>query len=76
MDISRITKVIMKNIWKKIGKITPLTIKNIIFEKKSKFLISYDKFSQPKYHIPWNPKFTSVIWGKKNEKMRIQSVKM
>ena len=33
MDISRITKVILKNCKKKIEKMTPLTVKNGIFKK-------------------------------------------
>ena len=52
MDISRITKVILKNCQKN-GKMTPLTVKNGIFKKIQKSSISYGaRFSQPKYHIP------------------------
>ena len=56
MDISRIKKVILKNC-QKIGKMTPLTVKNWIFKKNQKSTISYGtRFSQPKYHISFNPK--------------------
>ena len=52
MDISRITKVILKNC-QKIEKMTPLTVKNGILKKCQKSSISYGtRFSQPKYHIP------------------------
>ena len=52
MDISRITKVILKNCLK-IGKMTPLAVKNGIFKKFQKSSISYGtRFSRPKYHIP------------------------
>jgi len=40
MDISRITKLILKNC-KKIEKMTPLTVKNGIFRKSQKSSISY-----------------------------------
>merc|ERR1711923_44455 len=52
MDISRITKVILKKMPKNL-KMTPLTVKNGIFKKCQKSSISYGtRFSQPKYHIP------------------------
>ena len=35
MDIARITKVVLKNC-QKIGKMTPLTVKNLNFQKMSK----------------------------------------
>merc|ERR1712154_447398 len=51
-DISRITKVILKNC-QKIGKMTPLTVKNGIFKKIQKSSIFYGaRFTQPKYHNP------------------------
>ena len=51
MDISRITKVILKNC-KKLES-DPFNRKNGIFNKKSQVSIFYGiRFSQPKYHIP------------------------
>merc|ERR1712115_626335 len=52
MDISRITKVILKNC-QKIGKMTHFTVKNGIFKKFQKSSIFYGtRFTQPKYHNP------------------------
>ena len=52
MDISRITKVILKKC-QKFEKMTPLTVKNGIFKKSQKSSIPYGtRFSQSKYHIP------------------------
>ena len=52
MDISRITKVILKNS-QKIGKMTHLTVKNGIFKKFQKSSIFYGtRFTQPKYYNP------------------------
>jgi len=52
MDISRNTKAILKNC-QKIGKMTPLSVKNWIFKKCQNCSIPYGtRFSQPKYHIP------------------------
>ena len=61
MDISRITKVILKNC-QKIGKRTHLTVKNGTFKKFQKSLLSYDiRSSQPKYHIPrWKTEQTDT----------------
>ena len=61
MDISRITKVILKNC-QKIERITPLTVKNGIFKKCEKSSISYGtRFSEPKYHIPTWKTMTSSL---------------
>ena len=47
------TKLYWNIVKKKIGKITPLIVKNGIFKKCQKSSISYGtRFSQPKYHIP------------------------
>ena len=52
MDISRITKFILKNC-QKIGKMTNLTVKNGIFKMFQKSFFSIGKRSyQPKNHIP------------------------
>ena len=84
MDISRITKVKLKNC-QKIEKNDPFNLKNGIFKKNNqKSIFSNDnRSSRPKYHIPmWKTypvalklKFTSVIWREKR-KMLINSLKM
>ena len=73
MDISRITKVILKNC-QKIGKMTPLTVKNEIFKnlKSLEFCMIQGSLNpnitflgQKLWPVAWNQKFTSVIQGKK-----------
>merc|ERR1711923_168700 len=79
MDISRITKVIMKNC-QKIVKMTHLNVKNGILKKGQNSSILYGtRFSKPKYHIPILKTVTSsietkkllVLYKKKNRKMPI-----
>ena len=70
MDISRITKVILKNC-QKFGKMTPLTVENGIFKKCQKSSISYvTRFTQPKYHIPRRKTVTMSLKQKNREKSK------
>ena len=69
MDISRITKVILKN-WQKIEKMTPLTVKNE-FSKNVKSLqfhmiqcslnLNIILLHEKLWPVAWKQKFTNVI---------------
>ena len=76
MDISWITKVILKNC-QKIGKMSRLTVKNGIFTKFQRFSFFYStRSSQPKYHIPRLYKEKNRIKPLKSVKIQISKKKV
>ena len=61
MVISRITKVILKNC-KKIGKMTPLTVKNGIFKKFKSLQFIHNRFSRRCYDVEqWSAHYDSLV---------------